>query len=61
MNTQQIVLDVKQIKPEALNIFYAHILKQCELAKQNTEIYQEYLEQKKKQEKQEGNKKNLCR
>lgn len=47
MNTQQIVLDVKQIKPEALNIFYAHILRQCELAKNDPEIYQEYLNQKK--------------
>lgn len=49
MSTQQIVLDVKQIKPEALNIFYAHILRQCELAKNDPEIYQEYLNQKKEE------------
>ena len=47
MSTQQIVLDVKQIKPEALSMFYTHILRQCELAKNDPEIYQEYLNQRK--------------
>ncbi len=56
MSTQQIVLDVKQVKPEALNIFYAHILRQCELAKQDPNIYQEYLNQRGGKE----NEKNRC-
>ena len=47
MSTQQVTLDINQIKPEALNIFYAHILRQCELAKHDPEIYQEYLNSKK--------------
>lgn len=43
MYNQQFVLDINQMRVESLNIFYDHILKQCELAKQDPEIYQEYL------------------
>ena len=47
MNTQQIKLDIKQIKPEALNLFYADLLQQIVIARENPEIYQEYLNSKK--------------
>lgn len=44
----QIVLDIKQIKPEALNIFYGHILRQCIMAKEDKNIMQEYKQYKEK-------------
>lgn len=48
MNTQQqIKLDIKQIKPEAMNMFYAGLLQQIVIAKDDPGIYQEYLESKK--------------
>lgn len=48
MNNQAIKFDIKQIKPEALNLFYSHIIKECHLARKDKEIYDEYLEWKKK-------------
>ena len=47
MSTQQLKLDIKQLKPESLNIFYGSLLQQIIYAKENTNIYQEYLESKK--------------
>lgn len=48
MNTQQqIRLDIKQIKPEAMNLFYTGLLQQIAIAKDDPELYQEYLESKK--------------
>lgn len=47
MSTQQLKLDIKQIKPESLNMFYGSLLQQIIYAKENTNIYQEYLESKK--------------
>lgn len=44
---QQIRLDIKQIKPEAMNLFYAGLLQQIVIAKDDPELYQEYLESKK--------------
>lgn len=52
MNTQQVKININQVRPEALNLFYAHIVRQCALAKENPDIYQEYLESRK--EKQNG-------
>lgn len=52
MNTQQqIKLDIKQIKPEAMNLFYAGLLKQIVIAKDDSELYREYLKLKKGSEK----------
>lgn len=47
MNNQQIVLDINQIKPEALNVFYGHVLKQCSLAMEDESLMKEYESYKK--------------
>ncbi|MFR1687964.1 MAG: hypothetical protein ACLSVX_12380 [Massilimicrobiota timonensis] len=49
MSTQQIVLDVSKVKPQALKMFYAHLLRQCELARQDEKLYQEYLKHKERE------------
>lgn len=52
MNTQQqIKLDIKQIKPEAMNLFYESLLKQIVIAKDDPELCKEYLKLKKGSEK----------
>lgn len=48
---QQIRLDIKQIKPEAINLFYESLLKQIVIAKDDSELYREYLKLKKGSEK----------
>ena len=48
MNNQKLALDVSKIRPEALKRFYDHILCQCLGAMQDQELYQEYLDYKKK-------------
>lgn len=48
---QQIRLDIKQIKPEAMNLLYESLLKQIVIAKDDPELCQEYLKLKKGSEK----------
>lgn len=48
MNNQKLALDVSKIRPEALKRFYDHILCQCLGAMKDQELYQEYLDYKKK-------------
>ncbi|MFQ6793752.1 MAG: hypothetical protein ACLRT4_13420 [Thomasclavelia sp.] len=51
MNTLK--FDVKQIKPEALNLFYSHIIKTCHSAKKDKATYDEYLAWKKRKQSKE--------
>lgn len=46
MSTQSVKLDISQVRTEALKMFYGHVLKECIEAKNNKDLYQEYLEQK---------------
>ena len=45
--SNEFTLDIKQIKPESMNLFYEHLLKVCAVAKSDPQIYQKYLESKK--------------
>lgn len=45
---QEIILDVSKVRPEALKRFYDHILGKCLEAMKDQDLYQEYLDYKKK-------------
>lgn len=53
---QEFRLDINQVNPQALNLFYSHIVRQCALATEDKDIMKEY--EQYKQERKRRNVKN---